>query len=200
MGLRLFSTADRPVHMGPYPTERLTRADNAQYDGIPPFQPVRMRDAERPDFIGNAMAEYQAMMDAIRDGLVAPKKSQIPTDPTERANHLKAFGYFSDAAQIGVARIPDRAHLTTPIRNPEIDRLALALQTRQTKTLASGIDMIMADLKESMAAPPSGIDGHTHALVFLYDYPRDPDRAEPGVDWLAGDIAGAQAARAYLRA
>ena len=54
----------------------------------------------------------------------------------------------------------------------------------------------MADLKESMEAPPTTIDGHTHAVVFLYEYPRDPDAHEPGTDW----IIGAQEARACLRA
>jgi len=65
-----------------------------------------------------------------------------------------------------------------------------------TKTLASGIDMIMADLKESMEAPPTTIDGHNHCLVFLYEYPRDPDVHEPGTEW----IMDAQEARACLRA
>ena len=196
MGLRLFSTADRPVHLGPYPLERLVRAEHADLSGLPPFHPVEMRRPDRPHFIGNAMAEYQAMMDAIRDGLVNRAVADVPADPAERARHLKAFGYFSDASMVGVCRLPGQAGLTEPVRNPEIDRLAQALRTRQTKTLASGIDMIMADLKESMEAPPSGIEGHTHALVFLYEYPRDPDRAEPGVAW----IEGAQRARACLRA
>ena len=54
----------------------------------------------------------------------------------------------------------------------------------------------MADLKESMEAPPTTIDGHSHAVVFLYEYPREPSVEEPGTDW----ILDAQAARACLRA
>ncbi len=196
MGLRFFSTADRPVHMGPYPMERLARAESADLFGLPAFEPVRMRRPETPSAIGNAMAEYQAMMDAIRDGLINKSTADVPADPLERANHLKAFGYFSDAAMIGACALPETAVLAKPVRNPDIDGLADALRTRQTKTLASGIDLIMADLKDSMQAPPTGIEGHTHALVFLYDFPRDPDRAEPGTGW----IDGAQAARACLRA
>ena len=142
------------------------------------------------------MAEYQAMMDAIRDGLVNKARAGCPDDRQECANHLKAFGYFSDAAMIGICRLPADARLADPWRNPDIDRLANDLKTRQTKTLASGIDMIMADLKESMEAPPSTIDGHTHAIVFLYDYLRDPRGGEAGTEWLSD----AQAHRACLRA
>ena len=196
MSIRFFSDKTRPVHLGPYPLERLTRQDRPETSGIPAAAPLEFRRPETPASLVNAMAEYQAMMDAIRDGLVNKARAGCPDDPTERANHLKAFGYFSDAAMIGICRLPDAAHLADPWRNPDIDRLANDLKTRQTKTLASGIDMIMADLKESMEAPPSTIDEHTHAIVFLYDYPRDPRGGEAGTEWLDD----AQAHRACLRA
>jgi len=163
---------------------------------VPPFRPLDFRRPDAPASLVNAMGDYQAMMDAIRDGLVNKAKAACPEDPQERANHLKGFGYFSDAAMVGIGPLPEEALLAEPVRNPEIDRLAHDLKTRQTKTLASGIDMIMADLKESMEAPPSTIAGHSRAIVFLYDYPRDPRPDEPGTDWLED----AQAHRACLRA
>lgn len=197
MALRLFSTKNRPVYLGPYPLERLARADMmSDLGGIPDGEPLNFRRTDTPASIVNAMGEYQAMLDAIRDGLVNTVRAGCPDDPQERADHLKAFGYFSDASMVGTCLLPDKAVLDRPYRNPDIDRLAETLRTRQTKTLASGIDMIMADLKESMEAPPSSIDGHSHALVFLYEYPRDPDPAEPGAAWLDD----AQAHRACLRA
>ena len=161
MSIRFFSDKNRPVHLGPYPLERLARQGRPETDGIPAPAPLEFRRPGTPASLVNAMAEYQAMMDAIRDGLVNKARAACPDNPEERANHLKAFGYFSDADMIGVCRLPAEAHLTTPWRNPDIDRLANDLKTRQTKTLASGIDMIMADLKESMEAPPSTIDGTT---------------------------------------
>ena len=197
MTFRLFSDKDRPVHMGPYPVERLARRDGGMnLDDTPGMQPVSFRRQDAPTSIVNAMGEYQAMLDAIRDGLVNKVRAGCPDDPADRANHIKAFGYFSDASIVGVCRLPDGARLETPLRNPDIDRLAEDLRTRQTKTLASGIDMIMADLKESMEAPPTTIDGHTHTIVFAYEYPRDPTSDEPGCEW----IMGAQEARACLRA
>ena len=195
MALRIFSDRNRPVHLGPYPLERLAR--QASLPGaIPGFTPLTFDRPDHPASLVNAMAEHQAMMDAIRDGLVNRTRSTIPDDPTERANHLKSFGYFSDASMVGAGPLLGSARLDTPVTNPGIADLAQALRTRQTKTLASGIDMIMADLKESMDAPPASIADHTHVLVFLYEYPRDPDVAEPGFDW----IRDMQAERACLRA
>ncbi len=193
--MRFFSDASRPVHLGPYPLERLKRSDRADLSGLPPFEPLEFHQPGAPDSINHAMAEYQAMMDAIRDGLVNRARANCASDPTERANHLKAFGYFSDSSMVGICRMTDDAVLETPFRNPDIDRLSEDLRTRQTKTLASGIDLIMADLKDAMEAPPSGIEGHTHAMVFLTEMPRDPDPGERGTDW----IGAAQAHRAALR-
>ncbi|MFA8384239.1 MAG: reductive dehalogenase [Pelagibaca sp.] len=196
MGLRFFSDKNRPVHLGPFPLERAARGAMPDPATIPPHPGLSFLRPEDPASIVNAMADYQAMMDAIRDGFVNKARSRFTDDVTERANHLKAFGYFSDATMVGFGPLLPEAHLDTPRQNPDIDRLANDLKTRQTKTLASGIDMIMADLKESMEAPPSTIDGHHTALVFLYEIPRDPTPNETGTEW----ITDAQAHRACLRA
>ena len=196
MTKRFFSSNDRPIHMGPYPVEKLRRVSSGVRGKTPKMQAVSFHHPETPDSIVNAMREYQAMMDAIRDGLINKVHSEIPDHPKERADHLKAFGFFNDASMIGVCRLGKDDLLVDPIKNPEIDRLAHALKTRQTKTLATGIDMIMADLKESMVAPPSTIESHTHAIVFLYENPRAPRADEAGSDW----IMDALDQRAGLRA
>ncbi|MDU8925831.1 reductive dehalogenase [Alisedimentitalea sp. MJ-SS2] len=197
MGTRFFSTRNRAFHLGPYPLENLARASgHADLNAVPPMAALSFERLDTPHSLVNAMGEYQAMMDAIRDGIVNPQKAEIPSDPRERAEHIKGFGYFSDASMMGICRLPDEARLQNPIRNPEIDRLAHDLRTRQTKTLASGIDLIMADLKESMEAPPSSIDSHSHAIVCLFEHHRDPHADEPGAEW----IMDAQDHRACLRA
>ncbi len=195
--MRLFSTKHRPSHCGPYPLERLKRTSiMPKLAASPTFVQQSFDRTDTPQSIVNAMGEYQALLDAIRIGLTNKAIADCPLDLIERANHLKAYGYFCDASMVGVSAIPDSARLEKPFRNPDIDRLAEDLKTRQTKTLASGVDLIMADLRESMMAPPSSIDDHTHALVLLYEHPRDPSPDEPGADWLED----AQAARASLRA
>ncbi len=194
---KIFSYKNRPPHLGSYPLEKLARqADAPDVSTVAPFQPVRFHRADAPTSVVNAMGEYQAMMDAIREGTVKSDAATIPDDPQERSNHLKSFGYFCDASMVGMCRIPQAAQLAEPVSNPDVARLAEVLRTKQVKTLASGIDMILAGLREAMRAPATLCDHHDHAIVFLYEYPRDPDAGEPGCDW----IDDAQAHRAALRA
>ncbi len=196
MTARFFSSAKRPPHLGPFPLERLSRVATPELANVPVMEPLSFRRSADPLSIVNAMAEYQATMDAIRDGMVNKSKSTCPEDPEERARHLKSFGYFSDAAMVGAGPLPKTALLKRPIHNPDIDKLADELRTKQVKTLASGIDTIMADLRDSLEAPQTTIVDHHHVMVFLYDMPRDPRSDEAGSDW----IRDAQAHRACLRA
>ena len=76
-----------------------------------------------------------------------------------------------------------------------MDSLADKIRTMQPKTLAAGVDVIMAGLKESLRRPPQDCRHHSHAIVFLYDMPRDPGADEIGCDW----IRDAQDHRACLR-
>ena len=194
--MKLFSDRHRPVHLGPYRTERLRRGrDLPDLSALPPMGALDVGAAPAPSVIA-AMRDYQAMLDTIRDGPVNKVRAECPEDEDERARHLKAFGHFCDAAGVGICRLPDAARLTQPIRNPGIDRLAADLSTRQTKTLASGIDVVMAELREAVASPPGALPGHPFALVLLYENPREPGPDEPGCDW----IRGAAAHRGALRA
>ncbi len=196
MGARFFSTKNRPFHLGPYPLERLKRRAEVDLSAAPAFQPLDFRRLNTPHSLVNAMGEYQAMMDVLRAGLVNKVAASAPSDQAERARHMKAFGYFQDASMMGICPLPAGARLAEPVSNPDIDRLAEDIRTKQTKTLASGIDVIMAELKESIAAPPSSINGHSHCLVILNEHMRAPVQSEPGSEW----IMDAQDHRAALRA
>jgi len=185
------------MHLGPYPLERLARQKRAErLETLPDMAGLSFRRPENPLSIVNAMQDYQAMLDATREGMVKKETAELPTDQQERSNHLKSFGYFCDAAQVGICEIPQSAFLDAPIKNPDVDRLAEKLRVMQPKSLAAGIDVIMAGLRESLRRPPESCRHHTHALVFLYDMPRDPRGDERGSDW----IKDAQAHRACLRA
>ncbi|OWU79144.1 reductive dehalogenase [Phaeobacter sp. 22II1-1F12B] len=197
MGIRLFSTKNREMHLGPYPLERLSRIETLpDLTRVVPDAPLDFRHLETPHSLVNAMGEYQAMLDVIRDGLVNPALSGAPTDPEERARHMKAFGYFQDASMMGACRLPSAALLKEPRRNPDIDRLADDIRNKQTKTLASGIDEIMAGLKDSIERPSGSLKGHSHAIVVLVEHNRPPRADEPGAEW----IVDAQDHRAALRA
>ncbi|MBL0422760.1 4Fe-4S dicluster domain-containing protein [Ramlibacter sp. AW1] len=192
--MRIFSYRDRPVHLGPYPLERLTRqAAMPSLDGLPPMQPLSFQ-AEDPESLSHAMARYMAMFDLVRDGVVNPQPGEVPADRTDRANHLKAAGYYYDATMMAVAALPPQAILAQPIRNPRTVELASELERTQPKSFAAGMDMILADVLESARLQPGPVDHHGHAIVIAIEYPRDPAPGEPGTDW----IVGTQAQRAAL--
>jgi reductive dehalogenase len=185
--MRLFSYRDRPVHLGPFPLERLPRAAAPpDLEQVPPMRPLAFADAAHPESIVNAMARYMAMLDAVRDGRPAALAAEIPDDPRERANHLKAAGYYFDASQVGVCALPPAALLAAPIRNPGLDAIVEELNKGQPKTHAAGIDVIYADVLDSARTAPTPIPHHRHALVFLVEYTRDPWPGEPGTDWIRG--------------
>ena len=193
---KLRSYRKRPMHLGSYPLEHLSRQDRPEsLTDLPGMKGLSFRRMDDPLSIVNAMQEYQAILDATREGLVKREVAEIPVSLQERAEHLKSFGYYCDAAQIGICKIPETAFLEAPIKNPDVDRLAEKLRTMQPKSLAAGIDVIMAGLRENMRRPSSDCTHHTHAIVFLYDMPRDPSEGETGSDW----IKDAQAHRACLR-
>lgn len=192
---KLRSYRNRPVHFGGFPLEKLDRTDTVDLSNVPLMKPVSFRRDEDPKSIINAMQEYQAMLDATRDGLVKKERAEIPTSRSERSDHLKAFGYFCDASMVGASEIPTSAFLSESLANPDVARLSEKLKTMQPKSLAAGIDVIMAGLRESMRRPVEDCSHHTHAIVFLYDMPRDPEKGEIGTDW----IQDAQAQRACLR-
>tara|TARA_R110002049_G_scaffold307712_2_gene509133 strand:- start:109059 stop:112235 length:3177 start_codon:yes stop_codon:yes gene_type:complete len=184
------------MHLGQYPLERLIR-NNRPSRRLPDIAlpSLSFNRADRPQSIVNAMGPFQAMMDVLRDGPVNTAGAAIPDDLTERANHLKSFGYYNDASMMGVCALPAEARLATARRNPATAELAADLRSRQTKTLAAGVDVIMANLRDAASAPETPLGDHTHALVILTAYPRDPRPDETGSDW----IIDAQAHRACLR-
>ncbi|VAW15304.1 Flavodoxin reductases (ferredoxin-NADPH reductases) family 1; Vanillate O-demethylase oxidoreductase, partial [hydrothermal vent metagenome] len=198
---RLFSYKNRPVHLGPFPLERLARTTSMpDLEAVPAMVPVPFRDDARPESLTNAMARFIGMFDTIRDGKPADLPAEIPDDPVERANHLKAAGYYFDAAQVAICALPEAARLKNPIRNPRIDELRAELEQGQPKTFSSGIDVIYADVLEAARTKPSPIPHHTRAIVFVVEYARDPRPDEPGTEWFAGTqsqraaVLGAQTA------
>src|SRR5690606_18324751 len=101
-------------------------------------------DHPDPDSLTHAMARYQTMFDTVRQGPVVHEAAEIPDDPQERSNHLKAAGYYFDASQMAVCALDPAHHLPVPHRNPMIDALRAELEGGQPKTHAAGIDAIYA--------------------------------------------------------
>jgi reductive dehalogenase len=194
--MRFFSYKNRPVHLGPFPLERLARQDILpNMTHVPDMAALSFHDEDNRDNLINALRPYAAMLDAIRDGMVKKERGIIPQDPQERSNHLKAFAYYHDSSQAGVCALTPDMFLSEPVYNTDVEALAHDLATQQTKTLASGIDVVMAELKDTMDAPLRSAKHHTHGLVLLYEFPRDPKLGEAGTEW----FQDAQAQRASVR-
>jgi reductive dehalogenase len=191
--MRFFSYRDRPVHLGPYPLERLTRAEAVDLSALPPMQALSFDDSN-PESLSHAMARYIGMFDLVRDGAVNPQSGEVPEDPQQRSEHLKAAGYYFDASMMGVCALPAAARLSTPIRNPMVKRIGEELAQSQPRSFAAGMDMILADVMDSARTVHGPIDHHTHVITILVEYPRDPAPGEPGCDW----IVGTQAQRAAV--
>ena len=194
---RLFSCKNRPAHCGPYPLERLKRQQTLpDLNLAPAMQPLVFGADVEDRSIIPAMAPFMAILDAIRDGDAAASRAEIPDCAEERARHVKAAGYYFDANQAGITRTGDDSWLETPFRNPGLDKLALELQDFQPKTFASGIDVVIADVRESAIMQPQSVRHHRFAAVFLVEHPREPDVSEPGGDWIAGTCEHRSALRA----
>jgi reductive dehalogenase len=182
--MKLFSYRKRPVHLGPYPLERLGRQTAApDLAAVPAMVPVSYVDARDPLSLVNAMTRYAGMLDVVRDGAVTGLKAEVPIDPAVRANHLKAAGYYYDATMMGTAALPRDALLSKPFINPAITGLVAELEKGQPKTFAAGIDVIYSDVLDSARRKLGAVDHHTHALVVLVEHTRDPHVNEPGMDW-----------------
>lgn len=191
--MKFRSTKARPPHLGPYPLERLVRGEG--YDVVPPSVPLSFSDAPKHSLI-HAMRDFQAMMDILRAGPVNGARATISDDLLERSNHIKAFGYFCDAAMIGIGPLRDQLRSQPPRQNPDCARLADQLLNGQAKSFANGIDAVMADLREGLTGTYGDITNHRHVITVLIDWTRDPHPNEAGFDW----IDGTQRHRACLRA
>ena len=120
--MRLFSDKSRPIHQGHFPTELLVRQSHIpDLSNTPDFLQLSFDVPNAPHSIVNAMREHQAMLDAIRHGNINQSLAACPEDLQERADHLKAFAYFSDASVVGVCKLPSEAILEQPFVNPDVE-------------------------------------------------------------------------------
>ncbi|QPC85353.1 2Fe-2S iron-sulfur cluster binding domain-containing protein [Mesorhizobium sp. NBSH29] len=184
--MRFFSYKNRPFHLGPYPLERLKRSDaQTEFHDVPAMT-AAAQGVTGDDSLASPLMLFTGMLDVIRNGPVAAKRSIIPDCPRERARHMKAAGMFFDATMAGICRLPAQALLDRPIRNPVIDELAKRAENIETKTFASGIDAIMADVRDSARAKLGSVADHSHVVVYLVEHPREPVATEAGGGWIAG--------------
>jgi reductive dehalogenase len=183
----MFSYRNRPVHMGPYPTETLARQSctgKPDYGDLHPMRPLDLSSGADPTSIQHAMDDYLSLLDTLRDGPVNPQTAEIPECPDERANNLKGAGYFLDATIAGTCRLSPECWLEESFSHPRIAEWFQKCQAVTKKPLPPMMEMAYGRIAMAQSADKKSIEHHSHALVYAVEYPRDPREGEPGTDWI----------------
>jgi reductive dehalogenase len=107
--VRVFSNRRRPVHLGPFPLERVPRLPSCpDLDGVRDAWP-----APSATPLGRIVNEYIALFEQHRAADPAPERAPYPEDPLRLANELKANCYFLDASLAGCCDIPPQGWART---------------------------------------------------------------------------------------
>lgn len=135
--MKLFSHKKRPVHLGPFPLERLPRfADpSANPRGLSGSTPSAPQEgaAAGPNTVDKSFATYFDLFDERRTGDVAPE-APVTDDPVEIANNLKSGLYFLDADMVGCAVVPDEAWTGTRADHPNAVVTLVAFSRKHGKS------------------------------------------------------------------
>ena len=195
---RPFSHKRRPPSLGPFPLERLARREGeVQHPGGGQRRAQALAAARQAAPLAGAFNEYLDLFDRMRLGAPAPEQAPIPSDLVERAKHLKAACYNLDVSMAGTCVIPPQALLDEPLVNEALaqaEEKAYLAGSAANAMAATSVKEGQEAWKRAGQAPDAGFN-HTHALVLLAEWPREPDPAQAGEDWLAG----AQPLRAAAR-
>ena len=170
----------RPMHMGPYPMEKIARADapttlvtddiprvperanffvRAAYGDLGPrYQAERQRFATKTPS-AQAYRQLIGAMVPYQDGPVAKRQAKDTHDPEANAEAAKALAYFLGGDMVGVCACPEFAWYSHKVGGEPIEPY------------------------------------HRNAIVILIDQGYETMEGASGDDW----ISGAQSMRAYMR-
>ena len=133
--MKLFSYKDRPVHLGRYPQEELTRTDApVDFSAVPPMR--RLREKHDPESIAHSIHRFLALMDSVRDGDDVHAPAEIPADPKERAEHLKSAACYFDAALVSTCGIEKAHFLAEPISNSGVADSRRELEAQEVPSVS----------------------------------------------------------------
>jgi len=107
-----------------------------------------------------------------------PSAAEIPENLEERARHFKAAGYFLDSSLVGICELTNLHFLPQRIENHLLRATSYA-QSADKLRLRFNPESVLRQMERSLRLTEQGIAGHTHAIVFLIEYPRDPALRSP---------------------
>jgi reductive dehalogenase len=102
----LFKTAgdDRPYHLGPYPLETLPHAGDEPAAGPMANGPSDSPAPEGP--LAAAARMYRDLFARYAVDDPVEQRAPVPDDVARRAMDIKGYGYFMNADQVGIGRLP----------------------------------------------------------------------------------------------
>ena len=102
---------NRPFHFGTFPLEILPRNDDLieRENDLKPLKGTSRTNGNDP--LSKAVLKYRELYAEALDGEVAPARAPVPDDLERRAQDIKGAGYFMDASQIGICRLPHNSWL-----------------------------------------------------------------------------------------
>lgn len=143
--MRLFTNASRPVHLGPYPLERLKRVE--RMDDKRRQAPQEPRASK----LAPSIQPYMRLFAGLRDGDVADKADPLTEDLGERAENLKAGIYFLDADQTAIALLDHDDRLPEAISGHE-NAVVILVAHPKTPRLSEPGHAILKDAGEDIAS------------------------------------------------
>jgi len=112
--MRILSNRHRPVHLGAYPMERLSRGPLSA-DQYVALRTVSLGDPPASNPLAKICAEYAAIYDEFRLGDPAPERAPYHEAPIARSHELKAMAYFFDSTLVGICTVHPSAWLGDPV-------------------------------------------------------------------------------------
>ncbi len=175
---------------------RIEEPSSPSFDHCPPCVPLQVAPENDPRSIRHAIDDYISLLDAVRDGPTTPSEAEIPICPIERSNNLKAFGYFMDASLVGVCDLSEDLILERPFIHPRVDQWFNDAKEAASKPIPMTISMAYMRVTMAKTVHQKPVEKHTHAIIYAYEFSREPEKDEPGSKW----IQDLQIYRSSLRA
>ncbi|MGI9424920.1 MAG: hypothetical protein ACR2PA_17110, partial [Hyphomicrobiaceae bacterium] len=119
----------RPYHLGPFPMEVLPRDERVRrQEAERTASPMDKQEAAPQSEFAIAVQRYQALFDSLADGAPAAAKAPVPDDLARRSVDIKGGGYFLNAAQIGICRMPASAWLAAAPSQDQTFAIVVAVE------------------------------------------------------------------------
>ncbi len=126
--MRLLKNSDRPFHWGTFPLEVLPRdesnavAERDRPKAATPEAPVNNT------LLAGIARKYRDIFAEHAEDAPAAAKAPLPDDLARRAQDVKGFAYFMDAAMVGICEIPDAAWLVGADADPHSHALVIMVE------------------------------------------------------------------------